>query len=247
VNYCKKSTAENQEMRSSSLRRRSALGNDVSVNADGEAKEFCAADAFIASSETPPSRTWRPHSRPRISEYMWLVIFSVFGAILLLVHTAFNSYPPAVTVQSAKDGQFVEERARQTLIELTAIGPRPVGSRANEERTVNYLLSTIREIQTEMNVEQHLLEVDSRRVGGTFAIDFLGQFTSRYDNVNNVVAKLCPKRGGHDSLLVNCHYDTVVNSTGICARVLLLWKCLEYGNPFCSSRISDIAVHLPEL
>jgi len=213
-------------MASASVRRRPAFGANVqidAVNGKGgrdDSRSFSAAGTGLASPR-------RHQSPPTIDGSVWLLIFTFFAVILLYVHAVFNTLPPAVTVDNARAGQFVEERARKTLNDLTAFGARPVGSKANEELTVDYLLREITEIRREMNADQHSLEVDVQRVSGTFSIDFLGQFTSCYDNVNNVIVKLCPKRGSNDSLLVNCHYDSQINTTGIyiCLAGLLMLKC----------------------
>jgi len=196
-------------MTSTSVRRRPAFRTDVQfdpVNGKsdrGDDTPFSSADA---------GSRWRP---PTVHGSVWLLIFAFFAVILLYIHTVFSTFPPAVTVDNASADQFVEERARKTLNDLTAFGARPVGSKANEELCVDYLLNEITQIRRQMNVDQHSLDVDVQKVSGSFSIDFLGQFTSCYDNVKNVVVKLCPRRGSNDSLLVNCHYDTQINTTGI--------------------------------
>jgi len=199
-------------MSSASIRRRPALGSDVHFNTDGEKGDQYDAKSLTISS-TEACRRRLPLSAS-IDGSVWLLTFAYFATIVLFVHTVFKTLPAAVTVDNANAGQFVEERARNTLNDLTAFGARPVGSKANEELTVDYLLNEIIKIQRHMHVEQHSMDVDVQRVSGTFSLDFLGQFTNCYDNVNNIIVKLCPKRGSNDSLLVNCHYDTAVNSTG---------------------------------
>jgi len=197
-------------MASNSVRRRPAFGADIHFNAaNGKGDR----DAFAADDTVAASRR-QQQSPPTIDGSVWLLILSYFAVILLFVHATFNTFPPAVTVDTASAGQFVEERARKTLNDLTAFGARPVGSKANEELTVDYLLNEITQIRSQMNADQHSLDVDVQRVSGTFSIDFLDQFTSVYDNVKNVIVKLCPKHGSSDSLLVNCHYDTQINTTG---------------------------------
>ena len=201
-------------MPSTSVRRRPTLGSDVNLNADGE-KDPCVKP--VSASSAAASRQPRPSV---IDESAWLLIFSFFAVILLYVHAAFHAVSPAVTVDSATAGQFVEERARKTLNDMTAFGARPVGSKANEELTVDYLVDAITQIRGQMDKDHHSLEVDVQRVSGTFPLKHVGHFTNCYDNVNNVVVKLCPKHDADDSLLVNCHYDSAINATGICARIL---------------------------
>jgi len=204
-------------MASTSVRRRPAFGSNVQFNADnGKGDPRDDAKPFSAAADAGAASRLRLQSPPVIDGSVWLLIFSFFAAILLYVHAVFNTLPAAVTVDNAIAGQFVEERARKTLNELTAFGARPVGSKANEELAVDYLLNEITQVRREMNADQHSLDVDVQRVSGSFSIDHWGQHViNSYDNVNNVIVKLCPKHGSNDSLLVNCHYDSALNSTGI--------------------------------
>jgi len=202
-------------MMPTTVRRRPALDSEVhSGTNNGKSDRYYDATSFPSATLDEASRL-RLQSLPSVDVSVWLLVFSLFAVILLYVHSVSNTFPPAVTVDSTSAGQFVEERARKTLNDLTAFGARPVGSKANEEHAVNYLVNEITQIRKQMNVDQQSLEIDVQSVSGTFSIDFLGQFTSYYDNVNNVIAKLCPKHGSNDSLLVNCHYDTAINTTGV--------------------------------
>jgi len=201
-----------REMSSASVRRRPALGSNVHFNTDGETgSQYDAKSLTISSTDANRRRLPLPTA---VDGSVWLLTFAFFATIVLFVHTVFKTLPAAVTIDNANAGQFVEERARNTLNDLTAFGARPVGSKANEDLAVDYILNEIIEIQRHMRVEQHSMDVDVQRVSGTFSLDFLGHFTNCYDNVNNIIVKLCPKHGSNDSLLVNCHYDTAVNSTG---------------------------------
>jgi len=201
-------------MASASVRRRPAFGTDAQLNRDRGKGDHCDdTTSFSAATEAESRR--RLQSSPVIDGSVWLLIFSFFAVILLYVHAVFNTFPRAVTVDKAGAGQFVEERARKTLNDLTAFGARPVGSKANEQLAVDYLLNEITQLRTQMNVNQHSLEVDVQRVSGSFSLDYRGDFVSCYDNMNNVIVKLCPKHGSNDSLLVNCHYDSAINATGI--------------------------------
>jgi len=199
-------------MTSTSVRRRQAL--DTQFDANGEKGCHYDGTPFLDDSSSAGSRRLL-QSLPSIDRSLWPLIFLFFALVLLYVHSVFTALPAAVTINNADAGQFIEERARKTLNDVTAFGSRPVGSKANEELTVDYLVTEITQIQTHMDVEHHTLDIDVQRVSGTFAIDFLGEFTSCYNGVNNVIVKLCPNHGSNDSLLVNCHYDTFINSTGI--------------------------------
>uniref|UniRef100_A0A6J0V3C8 Endoplasmic reticulum metallopeptidase 1 isoform X1 n=1 Tax=Pogona vitticeps TaxID=103695 RepID=A0A6J0V3C8_9SAUR len=126
-----------------------------------------------------------------------------------LVHVSFQQL-----VQPARDPkEFNAPRARMYLENITAIGPRAVGSPENEIFTVNYLLEQIKAIELKSS-HAHKISVDIQRPTGTFSIDFLGGFTSYYDNITNVVVKLEPRSGAEHAVLSNCHFDSVPNTIG---------------------------------
>lgn len=102
---------------------------------------------------------------------------------------------------------------RAHLENITSVGPRVVGSPENEILTVNYLLQQIKAIESESS-KVHRISVDIQRPTGTFSIDFLGGFTSYYDNITNVVVKLEPRSGAEHAVLSNCHFDSVPNTPG---------------------------------
>jgi len=206
-------------MASTSVRQRPVFGAaaaDMQFNTDNGKGDHCDdATSFSASADLPTASRRRLQLPPFIDGFVWLLIFSFFGVILLYVHVVFNTFPAAVTVNRASADQFVEERARKTLNDLSSFGARPVGSKANEELTVDYLVNEIARLKSQMNVGQHSLDIDVQRVSGSFSLEYRGHHVNRYDSVNNVIAKLCPKHGYSDSLLINCHYDSAINVTGM--------------------------------
>ncbi|XP_006231303.1 endoplasmic reticulum metallopeptidase 1 isoform X1 [Rattus norvegicus] len=114
---------------------------------------------------------------------------------------------------SGLQGEFDARQARVYLEHITAIGPRTTGSAENEILTVQYLLEQITLIEEQSN-SLHRISVDVQRPTGSFSIDFLGGFTSYYDNITNVVVKLEPQDGAKYAVLANCHFDSVANSPG---------------------------------
>lgn len=57
----------------------------------------------------------------------WTLFFVFIASMYSFVIWCDSRLPEAVTLDEAKPGQFVEERARNFLIELTSFGPRPSG------------------------------------------------------------------------------------------------------------------------
>ena len=56
--------------------------------------------------------------------------------------------------------------------------------------------------------------VNFQKPRGSFNLQFLDGLTHSYRNVQNVVAKLESGTGAKNSLLVNCHFDSVPQSPG---------------------------------
>ncbi|XP_054842505.1 endoplasmic reticulum metallopeptidase 1 [Eublepharis macularius] len=144
-----------------------------------------------------------PEARASLAPLLYLL------GLRVLVHLSLERL-----VQPARGPQeFDAARARAYLDNITAFGPRVVGSPENEILTVNYLLQQIEAIEIESS-NAHKISVDVQRPTGTFSIDFLGGFSSYYDNITNVVVKLEPRSGAEHAVLSNCHFDTVPNSPG---------------------------------
>ncbi|XP_063311179.1 endoplasmic reticulum metallopeptidase 1 [Pelobates fuscus] len=108
---------------------------------------------------------------------------------------------------------FNDSTARGYLEGLTAINSRTVGSPANEILAVNYILEKLKFVQEKRNAV-HNIVVDIQRPTGSFSIDFLGGFSSYYDNITNIAVKLEPDHGAEHAVLANCHFDSVANTPG---------------------------------
>ena len=110
-------------------------------------------------------------------------------------------------------GSFIAERARDHLLNLTSIGPRITGSYENEVLAVNFLVNAVNKIVKELN-EIHKIDVNVTKHSGAFPLTFLDGMTNVYRNVQNVIVKLGPHRPSKHSLLLNCHFDTFIESPG---------------------------------
>ncbi|KAM6468357.1 endoplasmic reticulum metallopeptidase 1 [Liasis olivaceus] len=138
-----------------------------------------------------------------------LVLLLYFLGLRGLVQISFQQL-----VQPTRDPtEFDAPRARAYLENITAIGPRSVGSPENEILTVDYLLKQVKAIEIKSN-HVHTISVNIQRPTGTFSIDFLGGFTSYYDNITNVAVKLEPRSGAEHAVMLNCHFDSVPNTLG---------------------------------
>lgn len=165
--------------------------------------------------------------------YLMVLAVVVFTSSLLPnVRTAKES---AVLMNQGEEDVFSEERARNYLIELSRIGPRPTGSYENEVLAVDYLLREIKQIELRVNKTTGIvIEVDLQKSNGSFYVNFEEGMTSCYRNVKNVVVKIGPIMS-KKSLLVNCHFDSVPTSPGAsddaisCAVMLEVLNNLAQG------------------
>ena len=162
-----------------------------------------------------------------------VVAFHLAAVVLAIVA---HHYVPETNINSNR-ADFAEWRARKHLEEITSYGVRPTGSFANEHKTVEYLLNTLRSF-LDSKREDVVLDIDLQRPSGHFTIDFLEGFTSYYRNVSNVVARV-GSRGSHHtthSILINAHFDSSFGSPSAsddavsCATMLEVIRCLTESN-----------------
>lgn len=142
----------------------------------------------------------------------------VMGLMLVtfaLVIIIEKQLPKGLTIENEKEhpDSFIAERAYTILKNLTKIGPRPAGSYENEVLAVKFLTDEIDLIVKQAH-HNHIIEVDVQKVSGAFNLEFLDGMTNVYQDVQNIVVKVGSKINSPHSLLINCHFDTVVDSPG---------------------------------
>lgn len=119
-------------------------------------------------------------------------------------------------------GSFDWTAAKGHLARLCALGPRIVGSRANEEAAPALLVAALAAVQAELSEvakrrggarTRCVLEVEVQRPSGAFFTAFLGGFTSSYTQVRRRVP-WCALPGG-----IACHACVAVDLQAcLCAR-----------------------------
>lgn len=101
-----------------------------------------ASPAALAHSHEKKKRRRRFHpSLPR----GWLVLmgFLAFYASAFALVTFWHTWLPEPKGLDASPNEFSEARARVVLEQIMSFGYRPVGTKANEELTPNYLLQQV--------------------------------------------------------------------------------------------------------
>ncbi|XP_055523743.1 endoplasmic reticulum metallopeptidase 1-like [Wyeomyia smithii] len=108
---------------------------------------------------------------------------------------------------------FIAERAYKDLKILNDFGPRPTGSYANEVLAVDFLVRELSYIDQLKNKNQKLI-VDKQIISGGYVGVYMNKSaTSVYRNIQNVVVKLVGTNS-NQTLLLNCHFDSVATSPG---------------------------------
>lgn len=164
----------------------------------------------------------------------------VLGLILLtfaLVIIIEKQLPKALTIaeEDQYPDSFIAERAYNILKNLTTIGPRTAGSYENEVLAVQLITTEINDILKGSN-PIHVVEVDVQKASGAFNLAFLDGMTNVYQDVQNVVVKVGSRINSAHSLLINCHFDSVLDSPGAsddgagCAVMLEILRVLVHSN-----------------
>ncbi|EDW32410.1 GL11618 [Drosophila persimilis] len=152
---------------------------------------------------------------PKKLQWYYAPVFFAFWLCLYLslVNTQINSMPKALmrSDEASHPNSFIAQRAEDTLIELTRIGPRVVGSAANEVATVDFLRAEVAKVEAEMS-DRYEIEIDVQQASGAY---MHWEMVNMYQGIQNVVVKLSERNSSNENfLLMNSHYDSVPGSPG---------------------------------
>ncbi|XP_043066835.1 endoplasmic reticulum metallopeptidase 1 [Drosophila bipectinata] len=152
---------------------------------------------------------------PKKLQWYYAPAFFAFWLVLYfsVVNTQINHMPTPLlrSDEASNPTSFIAQRAEETLIELTRIGPRVVGSITNEETTVEFLRSEVAKVEAEMS-DRYEIEVDVQQASGAY---MHWEMVNMYQGIQNVVVKLSERNSTNENyLLINSHYDSVPGSPG---------------------------------
>ncbi|XP_054714923.1 endoplasmic reticulum metallopeptidase 1-like [Uloborus diversus] len=183
----------------------------------------------------------RRRSPALITAKGWILVSLVYFSIFLLViYCDVVRFPPPLSLESVKkvddrSRHFSEEIARNFVVELSSIGPKPTGSYENEILAVDYISRQLNYIKSHAK-PHNKIDIDLQLTSGCFPLTFRDGMTSCYENVKNIVAKIGPLKSTNKSLLLNCHFDSVPTSPGAsddivnCAIMLEILISLSQSN-----------------
>ncbi|CAG7719742.1 unnamed protein product, partial [Allacma fusca] len=171
------------------------------------------------------------------------IVVVVVGLSMLLTRYMDARVPEPVSARNASNAtiRFSEERARRDLEHLTSVGVRVSGSEAADVTTVQNILKALSTITESGRSKFFNLEYTIQRPTGSFFVDKNAGFTSVYAGISNVVAKLEPKDGTNDSVLVNCHFDTKPGTPGASDNMISCVTMLEVIRTLYHYQSNDVA------
>lgn len=152
-----------------------------------------------------------------IPTWHFLCLLALILLVCTLVIIIEKRLPPGIKIseEHKHPNRFIAERAYNHLKHLTKLGPRIAGSYENEVLAVDWLKKEIGDIIKDAK-DNNVIQLDVQKVSGSFALRFLDGMTNAYQDLQNVVVKVGSKINSMHSLLINCHFDTVVDSPGKC-------------------------------
>lgn len=150
---------------------------------------------------------------------MWWYLSPVFVGIWVILYfsvvmTRIHYLPVPLTIEDEKSNpdRFIGEKAEHYLLQLTSLGPRVVGSNANEVKTIQLLTNIVNEIRLKSRTDLYEIEVDVQRVTGNY---MHWEMVNMYRGIQNFVIKFSPKNSTSESyLLMNSHFDSKPGSPG---------------------------------
>lgn len=116
-------------------------------------------------------------------------------------------------------GFFLQQRSRALLSRYEKLGAKVVGSSANEQAAVQFLLNEVKQIK--MLAHQNLYEIQEEvSYGSDSFVSEEDSILNYYQGIQYLVIRVRPQRTQENgnltesTLLINCHYDTVSGSSG---------------------------------
>uniref|UniRef100_A0A1A9UZD9 Peptidase M28 domain-containing protein n=1 Tax=Glossina austeni TaxID=7395 RepID=A0A1A9UZD9_GLOAU len=153
-------------------------------------------------------------------DWYWAPVFVAFWFLLfyIVVISSFNNFPENIAIAEEMNNtdRFIGERAENVLMRLSKIGPKVVGTPANEQSAVQFLLNELSKIREDARHDIYIIQEDVQIASGNYV---LWEMVNIYQSIQNVVVKVTPRNSeSSSSLLLNSHYDTVPGSSDIARR-----------------------------
>lgn len=177
-----------------------------------------------------------PVNHQRLLAIHLLFTMALMFSVFYIVHYMERRLPIPLTEIDSRlpenRNRFIAEKAIHFLSELTAIGPRVAGSYENDVMAVEFLDRKLHELNKTFNSGKYPVEIETQVASGHFPLTFLDGMTQVYNDVHNVIVRVQAVPQTNQSLLMNCHFDSVPDSPGAsddgaaCAVMFELFRVL---------------------
>lgn len=112
---------------------------------------------------------------------------------------------------------FLQQRSKELISRYENFGAKVVGSSVNEKTVVQFLLNEVKQIMMLARHDLYDVQEEVRYSSGNFIAE--ENFLNYYQGIQYIVIKVQSKGtvSGNitdSSLLINCHYDTVIENAG---------------------------------
>ncbi|XP_036331812.1 endoplasmic reticulum metallopeptidase 1 isoform X2 [Rhagoletis pomonella] len=148
-------------------------------------------------------------------KWYWAPVFLASWVLLYFFVSipAYHRLPKPINIadEFRYPDRFIAERAEQNLAQLIALGPRVVGSEANEQNAIKYFQRKLKDLQAGANPALEI-EGDVQLASGSYCH---WDMVNMYQGIQNFLIKIGPKDTNSTSyLLVNSHFDSVPHGKG---------------------------------
>ncbi|XP_033149124.1 endoplasmic reticulum metallopeptidase 1-like [Drosophila busckii] len=153
--------------------------------------------------------------------------FLLFWGLLFFAVVIPRMYklPQANTMEDAKKGVFIAERAYKNLYHLANIGPKVTGTEENEVQALNFILKELEAIKAASLQDLFDIEIEVAQSSGAWV---RGTYLNMYQGVQNIVVKFSTKNSTSETyLLVNSHFDSGPGSPGAADAGCMVVTMLE--------------------
>lgn len=108
--------------------------------------------------------------------------------------------------------RFIASRAFQDLQVLSDFGPKVVGTYENDVLAARFIEDEILKVVASTPAGKNKISYDIQKPSGCFSYTFVRSLC--YDDITNIIVKVEPVSPVKETILLNCHFDSVPTSPG---------------------------------
>lgn len=116
-------------------------------------------------------------------------------------------------VLSLKFFRFIASRAFQDLQILSDFGPKVIGTYENDVLAARFIEDEILKTITSTSLEKNKISYDIQKPSGCFTLNKFVRCLC-YGEITNIIVKVEPVSPVRETILLNCHFDSVPTSPG---------------------------------